>query len=139
MKFATPPHPGRLRLALIAFSAVVAAFGWLAAAANPTGLFVARNLVPAGAAWLLLVYILLRRPSDARWWLGWLGFLVPALGLSGYLHLAFLNDWRGIASEAVTPALLFRFLPWYAAVAGGIGFGIGWIVGRAAMASRNRP
>ena len=82
---------------------------------------------------------MLRRPGDPRWWLGWLGFLVPALGLSGYLHLAFLNDWRGIASEAVTPALLFRFLPWYAGVAGGLGFGIGWIVGRAAMASRERP
>lgn len=139
MKFAITPHRGRLRLALIAFGIVVAAFGGLAAAANPTGVYVARNVAPAGAAWLLLGYIVLRRPADARWWLGWLGFLVPALGLSGYLHLAFLYDWRGIASEAVTPALLFRFLPWYAGVAGSIGFGIGWIVGRAAMASRKRP
>lgn len=135
----TSSHRGRRRLALIAFSAVVAAFAWLATAANPTGQFVARNIAPAGAAWLLLAWIVLRRPADARWWLGWAGFLVPALGLSGYLHLAFLNDWSGIASEAVTPALLFRFLPWYSGFAGGIGFGIGWIVGRAAMTTRARP
>lgn len=136
MNFATSSHRGRLRLALIAFSVIVGAFAWLAAAANPTDQFVARNIAPAGAAWLLLAWIVLRRPADARWWLGWAGFLVPALGLSGYLHLAFLNDWQGIASAAVTPALLFRFLPWYAGFAGGIGFGIGWIVGRAAMAPR---
>lgn len=139
MKLATPSHRGRLRLALVAFGVVVAAFAWLAAAANPTGQFVVRNVAPAGAAWLLLGWTLWRRPADPRWWLGWAGFLVPALGLSGYLHLAFLYDWREIASNAVTPALLFRFLPWYAGVAGGIGFGIGWIVGRAAMASRSRP
>lgn len=138
MTHATFSHRGRLRLALIVFSVVVAAFAWLAAAANPTGQFVGRNVAPAGAAWLLLGWIVLRRPTDARWWLGWLGFLVPALGLSGYLHLAFLNDWRGIASQAVTPALLFRFLPWYAGVAGGIGFGIGWIVGRSAIAARSK-
>ena len=126
------------RAALISFSVVVAAFAWLVARANPTGDYVWHNLVPAGVAWLLLAWIVVARRDDARWWLGWAGFLVPSLGLSGYLHLAFLNDWQQIASEANTPAVLFRFLPWYAAVAGGIGFLIGWIVGRAARESGRR-
>ncbi|MEM7452163.1 MAG: hypothetical protein AAF350_12070 [Pseudomonadota bacterium] len=124
-------HLMRLRVALIGFSVVVAGFAWLAATANPTGRYVGNNVAPAAAAWVLLVWILMRQPVSPRWWLGWVGFLVPALGLSGYVHLAFLNDWRGIASGAVTPELLFFFLPIYAAVAGGIGFAIGWIVGRA--------
>ena len=139
MKTKSKPQRTVLRVLFFGFSGVVAGFAWLAAAANPTGQFVAANIAPAAAAWLLLVWIVLRKPADTRWWLGWVGFLVPALGLSGYLHLAFLNDWGGMASGAVTPAVLFRFLPLYAAVAGGIGFWIGWIVGRAAVSHGRRP
>lgn len=120
------------RLVLLLFTLLVGAFAVLAHRANPTGDHVARNLIPPLIGWVLLAWILSRRIDDPRWWLGWLGFLVPALGLSGYLHLAFVFDWQQLASTATTPALLFRYLPVYALVAGGIGFAIGWIVGRAA-------
>ena len=128
-------RPAVSRAILLLFSVVVAAFAWLAAVANPTGAYVWHNVAPAGVAWLLLAWIVIARRGDARWWLGWIGFLVPSLGLSGYLHLAFLNDWQQIASQASTPSVLFRFLPWYAGV---IGFGIGWIIGRAARDARRR-
>lgn len=118
------------RLVFFAFTLLVAGLAWLTLQANPTGSYVLRNLLPALLAWLLLGYVMRRHVSDARWWLGWLGFTIPALGLSGYLHFAFMFDWQGIASRAVTPDLLFRFLPYYVLFAGGIGFAIGWIVGR---------
>lgn len=65
-----------------------------------------------------------------RWPLGTLGFAIPALGLSLYLHYAYSVDLEGLFGEATQPEELFRYLPIYTAVAGGIGFAIGWIVGR---------
>ncbi|MFQ5983741.1 MAG: hypothetical protein ACE5KS_10270 [Woeseiaceae bacterium] len=65
-----------------------------------------------------------------RWPLGTLGFAIPALGLSMYLHYGYSIDLDGMFSDAKHPEALFRFLPIYTAVAGGIGFAIGWIVGR---------
>lgn len=65
-----------------------------------------------------------------RWPLGTLGFAVPALGLSLYLHYGFATDLHGMASESVYPQELFRYLPAYTIFAGAIGFVIGWIVGR---------
>lgn len=65
-----------------------------------------------------------------RWPLGTLGFAVPALGLSLYLHYGYSIDLNGMYSESVYPRELFRFLPVYTTFAGGIGFAIGWIVGR---------
>ena len=57
-----------------------------------------------------------------------------------YLHLAFMFDWRNIASAAETPWLLFRFLPYYSMFAGAIGAAIGWIIGRDLDRRRNgRP
>lgn len=65
-----------------------------------------------------------------RWPLGTLGFAIPAVGLSLYLHYGYEVDLNGMYSESVYPQELFRYLPLYTFVAGGIGFAIGWIVGR---------
>ena len=65
-----------------------------------------------------------------QWPLGTVGFSIPALGLSMYLHYGYATDLNGMYSEAVYPEELFRFLPIYTTVAGAIGFVIGWIVGR---------
>lgn len=65
-----------------------------------------------------------------RWPLGTLGFAIPALGLSVYLHYGYSVDFDGMFSNTTTPGELFRYLPIYTIVAGAIGFAIGWIVGR---------
>lgn len=64
------------------------------------------------------------------WPLGTLGFAIPALGLSLYLHYAYSVDLENLFGAATQPLELFRYLPIYTVVAGGIGFAIGWIVGR---------
>ena len=99
------------------------------------GPWTARNLLP------LLVLVLLSALSlhkgDGRWSgrgmklpLGTLGFAIPALGLSAYLHYAYAVNLNDMFSDAEYPDRVFRFLPAYTLVAGGIGFAIGWIVGR---------
>jgi hypothetical protein len=62
--------------------------------------------------------------------MGMLGYSVPALGLSIYLHYAYSVNLNDLFTDSTNPAQLFRFLPIYTLVAGGIGFAIGWIVGR---------
>ncbi|MDH3266037.1 MAG: hypothetical protein OEM25_03635 [Gammaproteobacteria bacterium] len=99
------------------------------------GPYVLRNLTPPVVMLLLAALTLWRGQGTwggAGWrlTLGTLGFAVPALGLSVYLHYAYsvnLNDMFGDTAE---PGQLFRFLPVYTLVAGGIGFAIGWIVGK---------
>jgi hypothetical protein len=68
--------------------------------------------------------------SGWSWLLGTCGFAIPALGLSVYLHYGYATDLNGMYSEAIYPKELFRFLPFYTVFAGGIGFAIGWIVGK---------
>jgi hypothetical protein len=65
-----------------------------------------------------------------RWPLGTFGFAIPALGLSLYLHYAYSVNLDDLFGEAAQPQDLFRYLPLYTVVAGGVGFAIGWIVGR---------
>jgi hypothetical protein len=65
-----------------------------------------------------------------RWPLATLGFSVPALGLSLYLHYGYAVDLNGMFSESVYPREVFRYLPVYTMFAGCIGFAIGWIAGR---------
>lgn len=94
-----------------------------------------RNLAPMLIVVLLSAETLRRgrgRWSGAgwRWPLGTLGFAVPALGLSIYLHYGYATDLHGMVSESVYPREVFRYLPAYTTVAGGIGFAIGWIAGR---------
>lgn len=99
------------------------------------GPYVLRNLVPPFVV-LVLCLITLRR-GDGTWtgggWrlpLGTLGYAIPTLGLSAYLHYAWSVNLNELFSGAESPGQLFRFLPIYTFVAGGIGFAIGWIAGR---------
>jgi hypothetical protein len=94
-----------------------------------------RNTVPLLIV-LLLAAVTLRRGGGTwtgngwRWSLGTLGFAVPAVGLSLYLHHGYATDMNGMVSDAMYPEELFRYLPVYTTFAGAIGFAIGWIVGR---------
>lgn len=94
-----------------------------------------RNAVPMIIVLILSAITLYRGGgswSGAGWRLplGTLGFAIPALGLSLYLHYGYSVDLDGMFSGAEHPLALFRFLPLYTLVAGAIGLAIGWIVGR---------
>ena len=126
----------RLLLARIApVVLLVAAAGFWFNEVQQGGPYVARNLVPPAVVVFLAALTLLR--GDGTWtgagWrlpLGTAGFAIPALGLSVYLHYAYSVNLNGLFTDAPNPQGLFRFLPVYTLVAGGIGFTIGWIVGR---------
>jgi hypothetical protein len=97
------------------------------------GLYVARNLVPPLMIVLLSALTLIRgggRWTGSGWWmpLGTLGFAVPAIGLSAYLHYAYAVNLDGLFDAG--GGQLFRYLPFYTFGAGIIGFAIGSIVGR---------
>jgi hypothetical protein len=94
-----------------------------------------RNTLPVFVVLVLALIALVRgngqwAGSGWRWPLGTLGFAVPALGLSLYLHYGYATDLNGMYSESVYPRELFRYLPLYTSFAGMIGFAIGWIAGR---------
>jgi len=114
---------------------VAAAAGLWFADVQQGGPWVARNLVPL-AVLVALSYLTLRR-GGGRWSgagmrmpLGTLGFAIPALGLATYLHYAYGINLDNMFGDARYPERVFRYLPAYTLVAGGIGFAIGWIVGR---------
>lgn len=97
------------------------------------GPWTGRNLLPLAMLVILSWFALYR--GRGRWagigWrlpLGVLGFAIPALGLSAYLHFAYSVNLDGMFDDG--PGELFRFLPLYTVVAGAIGFAIGWIAGR---------
>ena len=97
--------------------------------------YVLRNCVPPAIVVVLALITLLRGKgrwtgSGWRWPLGTAGFAIPALGLSVYLHYAYAVNLNDLFAAADGPGQLFRFLPVYTTVAGGIGFAIGWIAGR---------
>ena len=99
------------------------------------GPYVLRNLVPPVVVLLLAAITLYR--GDGTWTgsgfrlpLGVAGYAIPALGLSAYLHYAYSVNLNGLFTGATNPEGLFRFLPIYTLVAGGIGFAIGWIAGK---------
>jgi hypothetical protein len=94
-----------------------------------------RNLAPMLIVIVLAAMTLVRgrghwTGAGWQWLLGTLGFAVPAIGLSIYLHYGYDVDLNGMYSESVYPEEVFRYLPMYTTVAGGIGFAIGWIAGR---------
>ena len=94
-----------------------------------------RNTVPVVLLVVLSALTLLRGKGNwagagRSWPLGTLGFAIPALGLSLYLHHAYSIELESLFGAARQPLELFRYLPIYTVVAGGIGFAIGWIVGR---------
>lgn len=112
----------------------VAAGTWFADV-QAGGPWLVRNLAPL-AALVVLSYITLRK-GDGYWAgagmrlpLGTLGFSIPTLGLAVYLHYAYAVNLNDMFGAAEFPDRVFRFLPAYTIVAGGIGFAIGWIVGR---------
>lgn len=96
--------------------------------------YVMRNMIPLVSVILLaLVALLLGNGhwlgSGWRWPLGVVGFAIPALGLSLYLHYAYAVDLDGMFGDSPNPEAVFRYLPLYTAVSGCIGFAIGWIIG----------
>ena len=111
------------------------AAGFWFADVQQNGPWVARNLVPL-VLLVALAFITLKRGAGRwsgagmRWPLGTLGFAIPTLGLSVYLHYAYAINLNDMFGDAQFPDRVFRFLPAYTLVAGGIGFSIGWIVGR---------
>lgn len=122
-----------VRLLPVAF-VVAAAVAWVFHVEGVEG-YPWRNVLPMLVVLVLSAVTLARgggRWTGAgwRWPLGTLGFALPALGLSIYLHWGYATDLDGMYSEAVYPEELFRFLPLYTLVAGLIGFAIGWIAGR---------
>ena len=99
------------------------------------GPYVLRNLLPLALLVLLSAAALYR--GGGRWGgagkrlpLGVAGFAIPALGLALYLHYAYSTNLNGMFTDMAYPDRVFRYLPSYTIVAGGIGFAIGWIVGR---------
>ncbi|MEO1201911.1 MAG: hypothetical protein AAFX10_04325 [Pseudomonadota bacterium] len=120
-----------VRLLPVAFVAMAAA-AWFNDVQDG-GPWVARNLAPVGVVLVLAVLTLYR--GGGRWTgsgyrlpLGTLGFAVPALGLSTYMHYAYSINLNGMFDGGAGD--FFRFLPMYTAGAGAIGFAIGWIIGR---------
>lgn len=97
--------------------------------------YVTRNAVPMIVLVVLSAVTLYRGGGSWtgrgwRWPLGTLGFAIPAVGLSLYLHYAYSVDLDSMFGDARQPQAVFRFLPIYTVFAGAIGFAIGWIVGR---------
>lgn len=124
-----------LLLRLLPLLLLVAAAGLWINDVQEGGQYVLRNLVPPLVI-LVLATVTLRRGAGTWTGAGWrlplgtLGFAIPALGLSLYLHYAYAVNLNGLFGEPPNPGQLFRFLPAYTLVAGAIGFAIGWIVGR---------
>ena len=94
-----------------------------------------RNLLPMLTVILLAAATLKKGggqwTADGWGWpLGTLGFAIPAIGLSLYLHYGYEVDLNGMYSESIYPSEVFRYLPIYTMFAGAIGFAIGWIIGK---------
>ena len=122
-----------IRLAPVVLLAIAAGFWFVDV--QQGGPWAVRNLVPL--AILVALSFLALHKGEGRWTgagmrmpLGTLGFAIPALGLATYLHYAYSINLNDMFSDAEFPERVFRFLPLYTLVAGGIGFAIGWIAGR---------
>ncbi len=99
------------------------------------GPYVVRNLLPLALLVLLSGLTLYRghgswSGAGKRMPLGVIGYAIPAFGLSLYLHYAYSVNLNEMFTGAAYPDQVFRYLPIYTMGAGGIGFAIGWIVGR---------
>ena len=93
-----------------------------------------RNCLPMAAVVVLALITLWLGDGEWlgngwRWPLGVIGFAVPAVGLSLYLHYSYAVNLNEMFSGSANAVEVFRYLPAYTAVSGVIGFAIGWIVG----------
>lgn len=116
------------------FLLLVATAVWFSAV-QENSQYLFRNMLPLAIVFLLSVFAV--RRGEGRWGgaglrlaFGTLGFAIPAVGLSIYLHYAYSVNLNDMFTGTDSPMQLFRFLPYYTTLAGGIGFAIGWIVGR---------
>ena len=99
------------------------------------GPYVLGNLIPLALLVVLAAVTLVRgggkwAGNGMRLPLGTIGYAIPALGLSLYLHYAYSVNLNDMFTGAENPDRVFRYLPVYTVVAGGIGLAIGWIAGR---------
>ena len=121
------------RLLPVIFITVASAL-WIADV-QEGGPYVLRNLIPL-ILLVLISWVTLYRGngkwsgSGMRLPLGTIGYAIPALGLSLYLHYAYSVNLNDMFTDSPYPGRVFRYLPAYTGVAGGIGFAIGWVVGR---------
>lgn len=114
---------------------LLTATGFWFSSVQDHSLYLIRNLIPLGIVLLLSVLTVWRGAGSwggpgLRLALGTIGFAIPAVGLSAYLHYAYSVNLNDLFTGTDHPMQLFRFLPYYTTLAGGIGFAIGWIVGR---------
>ncbi len=128
-------RPGVAVIRLLPVLFVTAAAMAYVAYVEGAGAYVIRNVTPMLMVIVLSALTLYRgggswTGAGWRWPLGTVGFAIPALGLSLYLHYGFAIDLDGVFDDAIYPQELFRFLPAYTMVAGALGFAIGWIAGR---------
>lgn len=124
-----------ITIRLLPLVLLIAAAGFWFNDIQDGGPYVLRNLLPLAVALLLAAVTLWRGQghwtgSGWRLLLGTTGYAIPALGLSVYLHYAYAVNLNAMFDGATAPGQLFRFLPLYTMVSGGVGFAIGWIIGR---------
>lgn len=114
---------------------VTIAAGFWIADVQQGGPYVVRNLITPMLL-VLICWVTLQQGggtwagSGMRLPLATIGYAIPALGLSLYLHYAYLVNLNDMFSGAPYPGRVFRYLPAYTMVAGAIGFAIGWLIGR---------
>jgi ACR3 family arsenite efflux pump ArsB len=70
---------------------------------------------------------------------GAIGFCLASIGLTVLMHVLWLLDWNKIATGSSTSALVFVFLPVYSLLSGGVGYLIGYFLGRKFDHSGKRP
>ncbi len=102
---------------------------------HPDGGYLLRNLFPIFASILLSLFVIRKNPQrdkleSLKWQFATIGFIIPTIGLSLYMHYGYEIDLYGMYSKSIWPIELFRFLPFYIIFSGIIGFSIGWIIGR---------
>ena len=83
------------------------------------------NAVPIAIGYVLLARARVRsfRPIPE------FAYVVFGCGLVILAHLAWVFDWGDIATGSSTAGLIFIFLPFYAAILGGVAFGLAYLVG----------
>lgn len=98
-----------------------------------------RNILPLALVTVLSLIVLIMgngkwHGAGWQWPLALVGFAIPAVGLSMYLHYAYSVNLDEMFSSTdlsgtVNAIEVFRFLPLYTVISGGFGFAIGWIIG----------